>query len=229
MSVLDAGCGTGSITHGIAQAVGVNGMVVGVDSNSGLIEHAIAKYRDQANLSFVCRSIFDFTSDRKFDLITAARTLQWLSNPLEAVMKLKSLLKPGGVIAILDYNHERIEWQPSPPASMKYFYDQFLNWRKDAGMNNRVGDDLAAMLVSSGFSSVNAEDASEQYSIDDVDFFETAGIWNKVAETRGVQMVEDGYVSEQERLKAMSDYSGWLDNEGNYMTLYLQAVTGLND
>ena len=36
MAILDVGCGTGAITRGIAEAVGPNGRVVGIDSKSNL-------------------------------------------------------------------------------------------------------------------------------------------------------------------------------------------------
>jgi hypothetical protein len=49
-----------------------------------------------------------------------------------------SLLKPGGTVSILDYNHEALEWQPQPPVSMQRFYATFLRWRGDAGMNNHI-------------------------------------------------------------------------------------------
>ena len=228
MRVLDAGCGTGSITKGIAERVGPKGRVIGIDVSLSLIEQAKSNHSQQSNLSFECKSIFEFEPAEKFDLVTTSRTLQWLSNPTDAIVKLKSWLKPGGIISILDYNHEKIEWKPAPPASMIFFYNQFLNWRKDAGMNNRIADDLSAMILLAGFNSVIEEDAGELSSIDEVDFFETAGIWIKVAETRGQQMVNDGYVTEHERLQAISDYSSWLENEGQYMALYLRTVIGNN-
>lgn len=38
LTVLDVGCGTGSITRGIAEMVGPKGRIVGVDSNPDLID-----------------------------------------------------------------------------------------------------------------------------------------------------------------------------------------------
>ncbi|WP_424461000.1 methyltransferase domain-containing protein [Priestia megaterium] len=40
MNVLDVGCGTGTITSGIAELVGPNARVVGIDNNLTLIEKA---------------------------------------------------------------------------------------------------------------------------------------------------------------------------------------------
>lgn len=52
MSVLDVGCGTGAITKGIAEAVGPNGTVVGVDRDQGLIARARAHCHLLSNLRF---------------------------------------------------------------------------------------------------------------------------------------------------------------------------------
>jgi ubiquinone/menaquinone biosynthesis C-methylase UbiE len=228
LHVLDVGCGSGAITKGIAEHVGLTGRVIGVDSSKELIEQARVSHKNLTNLSFEHQSIFEYQSNEQFDLIASARTLQWLSNPMEALTKMKSLLKPSGIISILDYNHEKIEWQPAPPDSMKFFYAQFLAWRQDAGMNNRIADDLVNMFSSVGLKKITMEDASELCSIEDVEFLETAGIWKKVAETRGQQMVRDGYITEQERLSALNDYAKWLEEEGQSMTMYLRAVTGYN-
>jgi ubiquinone/menaquinone biosynthesis C-methylase UbiE len=228
MRVLDVGCGSGAITKGMAEQVGSNGRVIGIDTSSELIEQARQSHKDLTNLSFEHQNIFEYQPTEKFDLIASARTLQWLNNPMEALVKMKSLVKPGGIISILDYNHEKIEWQPAPPDSMKFFYAQFLAWRQDAGMNNHIADDLVNMFSSVGLRKITIEDANELNSIEDVEFMETAGIWKKVAETRGQQMVRDGYVTESERLSALKDYSNWLEEEGQSMAMYLRAVTGYN-
>jgi hypothetical protein len=112
---------------------------------------------------------------------------------------------------------------------MRFFIDQFLSWRQDAGMNNHIADDLTAMFLSVGLENIKMEDASELNSIEEVDFIEVAGIWIKVAETRGQQMVVDGYVTDRQRLEAIKDYTDWLENEGQSMTLYLRAVSGTTE
>lgn len=43
---------------------------------------------------------------------------------------MKSLLKENGQISILDYNHQKIEWNPETPKSMKEFYDVFFTMKK---------------------------------------------------------------------------------------------------
>ncbi len=226
MSVLDVGCGSGSITQGVVNYVGGNGKVVGIDMSEDLIQQAKTKY-PVPNLSFHVADIFKFESKEKFDVITSARTLQWMSEPSKAIARMVSLLKPGGRLSILDYNHEKIEWTPLPPASMQNFYSKFLTWRSDAGMNNGIGDDLARLFAAHGLTNVDVSDQSERSSQQDADFVESAGIWTKVAETRGKQLVSDGYITDAERLLAIDEYQTWLTSSAQSMKLYLLCVTGV--
>ncbi len=228
MTVMDVGCGSGAITKGIAERVGKHGTVVGIDTNPELILMAGEKYTAIPQLSFHQADILDFDTELRFDLITSARTLQWMSEPARALIKMKSLLKKDGCVAVLDYNHEKIAWQPAPPPSMLHFYSAFLKWRQDAGMNNQLADQMETIFSEAGLKNITVTDESEFSAEEDVDFLETAGIWKKVAETRGHQLVKDGYVTEDERLKALDEYDQWLHNEAISMKMYLLATAGHN-
>ncbi len=116
--VLDVGCGSGAITEGIAKKVGEKGWVLGVDRSPELIDLAKNKFGHIPNLAFDQTDILDYHTDLRFDIITTARTLQWIANPLPVIGKMITLLKPGGLLCVLDYNHNLIEWKPQPPQSM---------------------------------------------------------------------------------------------------------------
>lgn len=226
LSVLDVGCGSGAITADIAQRVGEKGKVVGIDLSQNLIELAQKNFAHLPNLSFEVANINDFFLEEKFDLVIAARTLQWVNNPAEIVAKMKSLLKKGGKISINDYNHTKVEWSPAPPKSMLDFYDAFLLWRKDAGFDNEIADNLSNIYKNAGLSEVKIIDQYETSLRGEEDFIATTRIWSIVAETRGKQLVEDEYISEELRLKAIEEYDAWIINEAQSMRLYLLAVEG---
>jgi ubiquinone/menaquinone biosynthesis C-methylase UbiE len=228
MSVMDVGCGSGAITKGIADAVGKQGKVVGIDTSLELISQAKEKYKSVKNLSFHHSDVMMFETEDRFDLISTSRTLQWMSDPMIAVLKMKTWIKQGGFLSALDYNHEKIEWQPAPPPSMLQFYAAFLNWRQDAGMDNWIADNLALLFSQAGLKSVKTSDQSEYSSREDADFIETAGIWKVVAETRGHQLVKDGYITEEERLATIEEFNQWLHTDAESMKMYLLGVTGTN-
>jgi SAM-dependent methyltransferase len=224
--VLDIGCGTGAISKGIAQKVGPTGHVTGIDNTAYFIESGKETYADVENLELVHADLLTFEPTEKFDLIVAARVLQWLNNPQEAVVKLKSMLKPGGILSVLDYNHEALEWQPEPPASMRQFYATFLRWRGDAGMNNHIAEDLPGYFTEAGLSTVEVLDANEHYKKGEPNFLSKIGIWSSVA--KSTQMVEEGYIDDADRLKAIEDYNKWIESDAQLMVMKLKEVRGVN-
>ena len=224
LRVLDIGCGTGAISNGIAQLVGPAGSVIGIDNTEKFILSGSESYKETVNLKLYHQDLFSFNDEEKFDLIVSARTLQWLNNPKEALVKMKSLLKPGGSVSILDYNHEKLEWQPQPPESMQVFYDTFLKWRADAGMNNHIADDLPGYFAEAGFNSTEVFNADEVYTKSDANFLARIGIWSKVASSP--QMVDEGYISDELRLKAIEEYDAWIERDALQMVMKLNEVRG---
>jgi SAM-dependent methyltransferase len=224
MRVLDVGCGTGAISAGIAATVGPTGTVVGIDSSAHLIAKGKTDHADLANLILTEADLFTYQPAEKFDLIVAARVLQWLSDPAAALLQFKSLLKPGGIISILDYNHTQLQWTPAPPESMLQFYKAFLDWRADAGMDNDMADHLPGIFEQLSFQGIDTLPADEVYQKGSPSFVEKAGIWSKVAELRGPQMVASGFITEDARIKAISDYNAWINDGAQEMVMALKDV-----
>ena len=142
------------------------------------------------------------------------------------MIKFKELLKPGGQISILDYNHEALEWKPDPPASMKKFYRAFLDWRSDAGMDNEIADHLQRHFEELGFKEIEVLDSNEIYKRGETDFEEKIGIWSMAANTRGKQMMENGYITEEDRLKAIEEYDTWIKSDAELMIMKLKDTRG---
>jgi ubiquinone/menaquinone biosynthesis C-methylase UbiE len=224
MRVLDVGCGTGAISKDIAAIVGPQGSIIGIDNTAHFIESGKETYKAVKNLELIHADVFEFDTPEKFDLVVSARVLQWLNNPVEALIRFKHFLKPGGQVSVLDYNHELLSWIPSPPESMLQFYATFLRWRADAGMNNHIAEDLSNYFAESGLKNIQTFNADEVYTKGQDNFISRVGIWSKVAVS--TQMVEEGYISNDDRLKAIEDYDNWVNNEAESMTMVLREVRG---
>jgi len=226
MRVLDVGCGTAAITVDVADIVGTRGMAVGTDINQALLVQAKERQYSKPQLHIVRADIFAMPFGQAFDIVTAARVLQWLANPAEALSALSRAVRRGGILLVLDYDHEQIAWTPSPPPSMQRFYAAFLSWRAGAGFDNAVAGKLPAMFDRVGAVDVTLTPQPECTRRDDGDFVTRAGIWADVAATRGHQMVRDGILSEAERSAAEREYRAWVATDAESMTLHLAAAHG---
>jgi SAM-dependent methyltransferase len=228
MAVVDVGCGTGAITEGIAQAVGPEGRVLGIDVSRELLARARQRTTRQPNLAFELVDVASLKHDeRRFDVVTAARTLRWLAEPSRALRAMAGVLRPGGLLVVLDYNHHRASWEPDLPDPVREFYAAFLCWREQAGMDNEIADHLPAMFAELGLREVRCTPQPEITHRDEEDFKVRIPLWGQVIATRGHQIVADGFLDEARRGTAQADFEAWAANRARSQTLCLAATEGV--
>jgi ubiquinone/menaquinone biosynthesis C-methylase UbiE len=116
LSLLDIGCGPGTLTADLATRV-APGRVLGVDTAAEAISAARDHARDQG-ASNVEVAVGDFRSldlDRgSFDVVHAHQVLQHLREPVEALRTMASLARPGGgLVAARDADYAAMTWTPA--------------------------------------------------------------------------------------------------------------------
>jgi ubiquinone/menaquinone biosynthesis C-methylase UbiE len=102
LRVLDCGCGPGSITLGLAEAV-QPGHVTGIDIADSQIALAKANAAAQHidNVDFQTGSIYELAfEDGTFDVVFAHAVFEHLANPVKAMREISRVLKTGGVLGI---------------------------------------------------------------------------------------------------------------------------------
>ena len=227
LSVLDIGCGTGAITAGVARAVGPHGCVVGVDRDEELLERARREHASSSNLQFEHGDATTLTFRAQFDVVTAARTLQWIAEPALAISKMKEAAKPSGMLVVLDYNHTSNEWKPDPPREFQLFYDAFLAWRHSNGWENQIADQLPDLFRSAGLVDIRTHVQDEVTERGDPEFADRAALWSEVMETVGGRIATAGFCTELQLTEARERYTEWVRTELFRQRLELRAVTGM--
>jgi SAM-dependent methyltransferase len=227
LSVLDVGCGTGAITVGIARAVGAGGLVVGVDRDAGLLEAARQAHQGIANLEFELADATELPFQARFDIVTAARTLQWIGEPGKAVARMKQAAKPLGRLVVLDYNHAENEWEPNPPGEFQAFYRAFLGWRDAHGWDNRMADHLPELFDSAGLVDIESHVQDEVAQRGDEAFAEQAALWPQVIENIGEQISRAGFFEESRLRETRDGYEVWSRTELRKQVLKMRTVVAI--
>jgi ubiquinone/menaquinone biosynthesis C-methylase UbiE len=116
-SVLDVGCGTGIALCEIADMVGPEGTVVGLDPSTAMLEEARRRLKAAAAHVELVEGTATSTgleSDR-FDAVRTERVLMHVSEPLEALTELSRVTRPGGRILLIEPDHRRLALDTDAP------------------------------------------------------------------------------------------------------------------
>lgn len=156
MTLLDCGCGPGSITTGFARAL-APGQVVGID----IAESQIALARQQAeaqgiqNVRFEVANIYNIPfPDDSFDAAFAHTILQHLADPVRALREIHRVLKPGGVIGVREEDTAGLIFAPTTPL-MDQTLELFVRTWQHNGGNPYFARHQRTALHAAGF--VNTE------------------------------------------------------------------------
>ena len=104
MNVLDCGCGPGTLTLGLAQAVDP-GQATGIDIEPGMVDraNALANEGGIKNVEFRVDDITDLSFPNDcFDLVFVSAVLEHLPVPVVALKEIRRVLKPGAVTVIIN-------------------------------------------------------------------------------------------------------------------------------
>src|SRR5579864_8045838 len=115
-SVLDLGCGPGTISADMGRRV-APGRVLGIDASAAVINDAQHSAGAGPNVEFAVGDLYglDIPND-SFDIVHAHQVLQHVPDPVGALREMKRLCKPGGLVAARDGDFGGFRWYPDEPA-----------------------------------------------------------------------------------------------------------------
>ena len=154
-SVLDIGCGPGTITADLAARV-APGPVMAVDQFADVLNvaHAEARRRNLSNIAFATADVHELEfPDDAFDVVHAHQVLQHVGDPVQALREMRRVCRPGGVVAARDADYAGFIWFPRLPA-LDMWLDLYEQAARANGGEPDAGRQLLSWALAAGFEDV---------------------------------------------------------------------------
>ncbi len=164
--ILEAGCGIGSQTIIIAPK-NKDSEFISIDISPESIKQAkrLIESKGIYNVEFRQADIFDLPfSDEYFDHVLLCFVLEHLPDPMEALNKLKRVLKTSGTITLVEGDHGSAYFHPDSEEAQKAIHC-LVELQKQNGGDANIGRRLFPLLNQAGFRKIKV--SPRQVYVDD--------------------------------------------------------------
>lgn len=166
MSCLDVGAGPGAVMRLMADRVGPQGCVTGIEIDGKLGAQALADLRAQGGAEFkvIEANVLELETvpGAPFDLTFCRLFLMHMQDPVAALEKMFLWTKPGGVLVAQEFDFGSIAVEPLCPA-MAEFNRLFEGVFRGHGRNLRAGRQLPAQFEAAGLGLPDGTHAEAKY------------------------------------------------------------------
>ncbi|WP_343575369.1 methyltransferase domain-containing protein [Mycobacterium sp.] len=210
-SLLDVGCGPGTITVDLAARI-APGHVTAVEITASSLDlaRAEAQAHGRSNIEFVTSDVHALVfPDDTFDVVHAHQVLQHVADPVQALREMRRVCKPGGVVAARDADYAGFIWHPQLPA-----LDRWMTLYSEAARANGGEPDAGRRLLSwtqhAGFDDVTATGGLWCFATPETrDWW--GGMWaDRIVESAlARQLVNDGMATAEELDEIAAAWRQW--------------------
>jgi ubiquinone/menaquinone biosynthesis C-methylase UbiE len=153
MSCLDVGSGPGAVMRLMADRVGPEGRVTGIEIDAALGAEALKDLRREGGAEFeqITADLLklEAPAGAPFDLTFCRLLLMHMRDPVAILEKMSAWTKPGGVVVAQEFDFGAIAVEPTCPA-MGEFNRVFEGVFRGHGRNMRAGRQLPAQFEAAG-------------------------------------------------------------------------------
>jgi len=208
-SVLDVGCGPGTISIDIAAHV-APGRVLAIDAT----EAPLAGARERAAAAGIDTVTFargdayaldapDGGTDSGFEVVHAHQVLQHLGDPVAALREMLRVCRTGGVVAARDADYAAMTWYPNDP-----LLDRWLAIYRAVAFGNGAEPDagrhLLAWAHAAGAATVTPSASAWCYATPE-DRAWWGGMWaERIVESDLTRQAIDGGIADETELRAIA-------------------------
>lgn len=152
MRVLDLGTGAGDVAFEVASMIGPTGSVVGVDQSVKALGFAAhrTEQRGLTNVSFIQDDVNTVDITGEFDAVVGRLILLYTPQPAELLRRYAALVRPGGVVVMMEYEMTAAGTLPPTDLSARIVYWLTESFRR-SGLDPVLGARLADVMWDAGF------------------------------------------------------------------------------
>ncbi|WP_444959839.1 methyltransferase domain-containing protein [Nocardiopsis sp. M1B1] len=210
-SLLDVGCGPGSITADLARRV-APGRVTAVDASAQAVELARASAREAGadNIEFRVGDVHDLDlPDDSFDVVHAHQVLQHVADPVRALAEMRRVARPGGVVAACDSDYSAMYWYPRLP-ELDAWMDLYQRVARANGGEPDAGRRMASWAREAGFEDVTYVAEVWNHSSPERRAW-WGGMWSRriLESDMGRQAVAEGHATREELERVSAGWTAW--------------------
>ena len=220
MSLLDVGCGPGTITADLASRV-APGRVTGVETSAEIVGLARAAAAEvDAHVDFVVSDAHALGfADDAFDVVHAHQLLHHLADPVGALREMRRVCAPGGIVAVRESDYGAFTWYPALPE-----LDEWLRLYRTLVRANGGEADAGRRLLSwarrAGFTEVTPTSSTWCFATP-ADRQWWAGTWaERMLESRfAEQAVTSGEASRAALEQIARGWLAWAEADDGWMSV----------
>jgi SAM-dependent methyltransferase len=144
MHVLEIGSGAGDVAMLAGRLVRPNGSVLGVERSANSVGLATDRVAAAANVKvrFEVGDINSYQPSASYDALVGRFVLPYLDNPPAVLRRLASHVRPGGVIAFMEFDVTRIGSVPEAP-----LFGAMTSWITNAFKGSSIDPALGSSLA----------------------------------------------------------------------------------
>ncbi|XVU27185.1 class I SAM-dependent methyltransferase [Actinoplanes sp. CA-054009] len=221
VTVLDIGCGPGTITADFAALV-TPARVTALEVKEEALDLARAEIarRGLANVDFAVGDVhaLDFP-DASFDVVHAHQVLQHVTDPVAALREMRRVTKPGGVIAVRDSDYQAFAWYPELP-ELDEWMTLYQRVARGNGGEPDAGRRLLAWAHAAGLTDVTATSSTWCFA-DQADRDWWGGMWaDRILKSEmAATALRTGAASQDDLTKISEAWRTWSAAPDGWMSL----------
>jgi SAM-dependent methyltransferase len=225
--VLEAGCGVGAQTVTLAtRSAGTTIVSVDVAADS------LAAARERTSAAGIANVVFQQADlyalpfrARSFDHVFVCFVLEHLARPREAIAALRTVLRPGGTMTVIEGDHGSVYFHPDSRDARRAI-QCLIELQARAGGDSLIGRSLYPLLTQAGLQHVQVSprmvyvDASRPHLVEGF----TRKTFTAMVEAVGDEAVASGLIDAKTWRQGIRDLHRTAEADGTFCYAFFKAV-----